>query len=202
MLTKRDRCALDNGESRLVFCLTDKSKAFDCLHNPLFLNWLACSRHSDSRAQSSDMVGSEWIVREENEGKNEVRLFSPRQFFAPLYYLNAWNRLQIDEIASYRSLSQSEIWGCYQLLEGSGEGIPSRFLVWASSVERIPEWLNLQNLRTQTLYVYRRTSVEWNKSRRGDLFWMNNYLSQILGVSIFKVSAGVRAGRQYGAVQP
>ena len=48
MLTKRDRCALDNGESRLVFCLTDKSKAFDCLHNPLFLNWLACSRHSDS----------------------------------------------------------------------------------------------------------------------------------------------------------
>ena len=73
------------------------------------------------------------------KGKNEVRLFSPRQFFAPLYYLNAWNRLQIDEIASYRSLSQSEIWGCYQLLEGSGEGIPSRFLVWASSVERIPE---------------------------------------------------------------
>ena len=41
MLTKRDRCALDNGESRLVFSLTDKSKAFDCLHNPLFLNWLA-----------------------------------------------------------------------------------------------------------------------------------------------------------------
>ena len=202
MLTKRDRCALDNGESRLVFCLTDKSKAFDCLHNPLFLNWLACSRHSDSRAQSSDMVGSEWIVRGENEEKNEVRLFSPRQFFAPLYYLNAWNRLQIDEIVSYRSLSQSEIGGCYQLLEGSGEGIPSRFLVWASSVERIPEWLNLQNLRTQTLYVYRRTSVEWNKSRRGDLFWMNNYLSQILGVSILKVSAGVRAGRQYGAVQP